>query len=224
MVPHLSSWYFSHVIAGAEAVSAEAGYDFLVIGVGSRAECSRLLDERLPPRAAHRRRGAGRTCRRATTRPNPSGRAASRSPRSAVYSPGYPSVRVDDFAVGVHGGAAPRRTRASTARVDHRAGRRPDELRGAAAASRRASSKGLADLGRQLDPSLVASGDFGIDGGQEAMALLLDHVEPPTAVFAHVRRDGLRCADGTRAVEAFDPASTCRSSASTTTSSPGWSH
>ena len=46
MVPHLSSWYFSHVIAGAEAVSAEAGYDFLVIGVGSRAECSRLLDER----------------------------------------------------------------------------------------------------------------------------------------------------------------------------------
>ena len=44
--------------------------------------------------------------------------------------------------------------------------------------------KGLADLGRQLDPSLVASGDFGIDGGQEAMALLLDHADPPTAVFA----------------------------------------
>jgi LacI family transcriptional regulator, repressor for deo operon, udp, cdd, tsx, nupC, and nupG len=30
----------------------------------------------------------------------------------------------------------------------------------------------------------VQSGNFGIDGGQEAMATLLDHRQPPTAVFA----------------------------------------
>jgi LacI family transcriptional regulator, repressor for deo operon, udp, cdd, tsx, nupC, and nupG len=30
----------------------------------------------------------------------------------------------------------------------------------------------------------VQSGNFGIDGGQEAMVTLLDHRRPPTAVFA----------------------------------------
>ena len=35
-----------------------------------------------------------------------------------------------------------------------------------------------------LDPTLVAGGNFSIDGGQEAMASLLDTAEPPTAVFA----------------------------------------
>jgi DNA-binding LacI/PurR family transcriptional regulator len=34
------------------------------------------------------------------------------------------------------------------------------------------------------DPALVVGGNFGIDGGQEAMARLLDLEDPPTAVFA----------------------------------------
>ena len=45
VVPHLASWYFSTVIAGAEAVCNESGYEFLVVGVGTIAECARLLDE-----------------------------------------------------------------------------------------------------------------------------------------------------------------------------------
>lgn len=45
VVPHLASWYFSTVIAGAEAVCNESGYEFLVVGVGTVAECDRLLDE-----------------------------------------------------------------------------------------------------------------------------------------------------------------------------------
>ena len=46
VVPHLASWYFSTVIAGAEAVCNELGYEFLVVGVGSLEDSTRLLDER----------------------------------------------------------------------------------------------------------------------------------------------------------------------------------
>ena len=43
---------------------------------------------------------------------------------------------------------------------------------------------GLAAAGLSHDTSLEVGGDFGIDGGQEAMSHLLDLDDPPTAVFA----------------------------------------
>ena len=43
---------------------------------------------------------------------------------------------------------------------------------------------GIEQAGLQHDPGLEVGGDFGIDGGQEAMAQLLDADDPPTAVFA----------------------------------------
>ncbi len=182
MVPHLSSWYFSHVIAGAEAVSAEAGYDFLVIGVGSRAECSRLLDERYHLE----RRTDGVVL---VNMPASDDEAASLRTRGVSlatvgsYTPGYPSVRVDDFAVGVM--AARHLVALGHRRLGLITGQGDDPMNFEVPQLRHAGFvKGLADLGRQLDPALVASGDFGIDGGQEAMAQLLDHAEPPTAVFA----------------------------------------
>jgi len=45
VVPHLSSWYFSTVIAGAEAVCSEAGYECLGLGVGTFEKCNQLLEE-----------------------------------------------------------------------------------------------------------------------------------------------------------------------------------
>ena len=42
----------------------------------------------------------------------------------------------------------------------------------------------LAAHGVHFNDGLLASGNFGIDGGQEAMAALLDHDVPPTAVFS----------------------------------------
>jgi LacI family transcriptional regulator, repressor for deo operon, udp, cdd, tsx, nupC, and nupG len=182
MVPHLSSWYFSHVIAGAEAVSAEAGYDFLVIGVGSRAECSRLLDERYHLE----RRTDGVVLVNMPASDDEAESLRSRGIALATvgsYSPGYPSVRVDDFAVGVM--AAQHLAALGHRRLGLITGQGDDPMNFEVPQLRHAGFvKGLADLGRQLDPSLVASGDFGIDGGQEAMALLLDHPDPPTAVFA----------------------------------------
>jgi DNA-binding LacI/PurR family transcriptional regulator len=42
----------------------------------------------------------------------------------------------------------------------------------------------LSQRGLALSDDFVASGNFSIDGGAEAMSLLLDHDEPPSAVFA----------------------------------------
>jgi DNA-binding LacI/PurR family transcriptional regulator len=43
---------------------------------------------------------------------------------------------------------------------------------------------GIEEAGLRHDPCLEVGGDFGIDGGQEAMSRLLDLDDPPTAVFA----------------------------------------
>jgi DNA-binding LacI/PurR family transcriptional regulator len=43
---------------------------------------------------------------------------------------------------------------------------------------------GLADAGLSFDPMMIEGGNFGLDGGHEAMSLLLERPSPPTAVFA----------------------------------------
>src|SRR5687768_18607967 len=43
-VPMLDVWYHSHVVAGVEAVCAEAGYDTVVVGIGAPQEGRRVLD------------------------------------------------------------------------------------------------------------------------------------------------------------------------------------
>ena len=45
-IPALNGWYFSTVVAGAEAVCNDAGYGFQVVGIASQADLDRLLDER----------------------------------------------------------------------------------------------------------------------------------------------------------------------------------
>ena len=197
MVPHLSSWYFSHVIAGAEAVSAEAGYDFLVIGVGSRAECSRLLDERYHLE----RRTDGVVLVNMPASDDEAESLRSRGIALATvgsYSPGYPSVRGRRLRRRRDGGAAPGSTGSSTPRADHRPGRRPDELRGATTAPRRLREgprrprttarpepRGERRLRHRWRP-----------GGDGAPAR---SPRPADRRVRHVRRDGLRCAHGTRA-------------------------
>ena len=44
-VPSLSGWYFSTVVAGAEAVCADAGLEFQVIAISSPTQRDRLLEE-----------------------------------------------------------------------------------------------------------------------------------------------------------------------------------
>ena len=182
VVPHLASWYFSTVIAGAEAVCNESGYEFLVVGVGTIDECGRLLDERY--RIERRTDGVILVNIQATD-----AQARSLHERGVALSTvgtrvaGSPSVFIDDEEVG-------RLAATTLAELGHRrigliSGLGEDPLNFEVPRRRtRGFLAGLADAGLSHDPLLEVGGDFGIDGGQEATAHLLDLDEPPTAIFA----------------------------------------
>ena len=182
VVPHLASWYFSTVIAGAEAVCNESGYEFLVVGVGTMAESNRLLGE--PYRIERRTDGVILVNIQATD-----DQARSLRERGVALSTvgtrveGSPSVCIDDVEVG-------RLAATTLAGLGHRRiglisglGENPLNFE---VPKRRAAGflAGIEQAGLQHDPGLEVGGDFGIDGGQEAMAQLLDADDPPTAVFA----------------------------------------
>lgn len=182
MVPHLASWYFSTVIAGAEAVCNESGYEFVVVGVGSSTECTRLLAD-----TTHLERRADGVI--IVNIPVTDEQDASLHERRIALSTvgvragGAPSVFVDDNAVG-HLAAT------TLAGLGHRriamlSGQDADPLNFAVPTRRAMGFRaGLADVGLTLPDDFVVGGNFGIDGGREAAVRLLDLPEPPTAVFA----------------------------------------
>ncbi len=201
VVPHLASWYFSTVIAGAEAVCTDSGYEFLVVGVGSQAECDRLL---------HQRYGLERRADGVVLVNIPATHEQAESLRSRGVSistigtrtADTPSVFIDDVAVG-HLGAT------TLADLAHRRiaiiGGVGDDPLDFEVPRRRAAGflTGLAARGIEFDARFDVGGNFDIDGGQEAMGALLDLEPAPTAVFAmsdemafgalmELRRRGLR--------------------------------
>jgi LacI family transcriptional regulator, repressor for deo operon, udp, cdd, tsx, nupC, and nupG len=182
VVPHLASWYFSTVVAGAEAVSNEAGYDFLVTSVGSLDECARILDDSY--RIERRTDGIVLVNIPATDE-----QARSLRERNVALSTvgtratGAPSVIVDDVAVGALAGR-------TLVELGHR---RIGLISGHGGAPlnfevpkrrQRGFAEALGDAELVLERDLVVDGNFNIDGSQEAMATLLDLPDPPTAVFA----------------------------------------
>jgi DNA-binding LacI/PurR family transcriptional regulator len=182
VVPHLSSWYFSTVIAGAEAVCAEAGYECLVLGVGTIADCDRLLDE--PFHLERRTDGIVLVNIPATEH-----QAASLRERGVVLStvgtqtPGHPAVLIDDVNAGHI--AAQHLIGLGHRRLGLISGQSDDPMNFAVPRKRREGFRSaLEHAGIAFDETLVRSGNFGIDGGQEAMGALLDRSDPPTAVFA----------------------------------------
>jgi LacI family transcriptional regulator, repressor for deo operon, udp, cdd, tsx, nupC, and nupG len=182
VVPHLASWYFSTLIAGAEAVCNESGYEFLVVGVGNCAEGERLLHER----ARLERRADGVIL---VNIPTTNEQAASLRERGVSLATigtnvdGAPSVFIDDVEVGRLGA----RTLADLGhrRIGLIGGLGEDPLNFEVPKRRTAGFlAGLSECGIEFDERCEAGGNFGIDGGQEAMSALLDLDEPPTAVFA----------------------------------------
>jgi LacI family transcriptional regulator, repressor for deo operon, udp, cdd, tsx, nupC, and nupG len=182
LVPHLTSWYFSTVIAGAEAVCSEAGYECLVIGVGSIAGCNRLIDE--PGHLERRTDGVV-----LVNVPASVTQAESLRERGVALAtvgtrtPGHPSVSIDDVRTGRI--AVEHLVSLGHERIGLISGQSNDPMNFAVPQQRRTGFvDALSDAGLEFDPTLVESGNFGIDGGQEAMVTLLDHPRPPTAVFA----------------------------------------
>ena len=181
-VPMLNGWYFSQVMAGAEAVCAEAGYDMVVLGVSDATERRALLDNTT---SIHRRvdglvlvdirlaPGDLDTLDRHGLRVVTIGHSTDR----------FPSVGIDDVAVG---------DLATTHLVGlgHRRigliGGQPEDPHGFHVPNlrRQGYEQALARVGVDIDPRLVVGGNFSVEGGRDAMAALLDGADPPTAVFA----------------------------------------
>ncbi len=182
VVPHLSSWYFSTVIAGAEAVCAEAGYECLVLSVGTIAGCNQLLDE--PNHLERRTDGLA-----LVNIPASEAQAESLRRRDVALSTvgtrtrGHPAVLINDVSAGRM--ATEHLIELGHERIGLISGEHDDPMNFAVPLRRQEGfAAALADAGLEFDEALVRSGNFGIDGGQEAMAAMLDRPDPPTAVFA----------------------------------------
>ena len=179
-VPMLDGWYFSHVVAGAEAVFAEAGYDTIVVGLGAYGEGRRVLEAAGPIY----RRVDGLICVDAALNDDEFARLRSEG-MAMVYigpdGPGVPSLGIDDVEVG----------RLATSHLLGLGHRRIGMIHGqpedgSVAPYRRQQGFELAfkEAGMVPDPSLYAPGYFDIGGGYDALGMLLDQPDPPTAVFA----------------------------------------
>jgi DNA-binding LacI/PurR family transcriptional regulator len=181
-VPMLNTWYFSQVVAGAEAVCAEAGYDTIVAGVGhDRAERS-ILDGS----SALHRRVDGLILVDVSLFDTEL--EFHRSTGLALVSVGarqigFPSIGIDDVEVG----------RLAAQHLIDLGHRRIGLIHGATEdpfdfevplLRQQGFESAMRAAGIELDPALYAPGDFTVDGGARAAAQLLDSADPPTAIFA----------------------------------------
>ena len=179
-VPVLDSWYFTQVMAGAEAVLSGAGYDLLLFSVDTDERRQRLLSGPLLKRAD----GLILVDLRM-----PDDEVASLLASQievvavGIEIPGASAVVVDDHRIAFD-------VVTYLARLGHRRialieGLPDDPLRFQVPAERRRGySDALAAADLPEDTGLIAAGNFSVVGGREAMARLLDLPEPPTAVFA----------------------------------------
>ncbi len=182
VIPNLSGWYFSTVVAGAEAVCTEAGYDVLVVGIGSQKDLSRILSEQYHLE----RRTDGLVVIDVAVAPD---QADSITQRGVALTSvgsrtaGHPSVRIDNETVGRI--AADHLVELGHERLAIIGAQKDNPLSFDVPTLRhRGFIGGLASHGLAVDDVRLEGGNFGVDGGQEAMAALLDHPEPPTAVFS----------------------------------------
>lgn len=177
-VPLLDSWYFSKVMAGAEAVLGDAGYDVLIFAIDSDDRRRRVLGGPLVKRVD----GLILVDMRI---PDDELAALRAVPLVSIgfEFEGSSSVMVDDPTLAHW---------AVTHLLDlgHRGiglvgGLTDDPLRFAVPAQRQQGYRqALTDAGVALRPELEVHGNFSIEGGAEAAAMLLDLDDPPTAIFA----------------------------------------
>lgn len=181
-IPSLIGWYFSTVVAGAEAVCADAGLEFQVIAVSSPAQRDRLLDEsqRLE------RRTDALILVDVTIEPEQVASLERRGVGLATIGSnvvGHPSVCLDDELVGQM--AADHLVGLGHRRLGVIGGRPDGPMSFDVADARwRGFRRPLEGAGIHLGDDAPHDGNFTLDGGYEAAAAMLDAPEPPTAIFA----------------------------------------
>ena len=181
-VPMLNGWYFSQVVAGAEAVCTEAGYDLIVLGVTGDAVRRTLLDSNA---SIHRRVDGLVVVDIALTDADVATLADSglRVVTVGGSTDRFPSVGIDDVAVGDI--ATSHLVALGHRRIALVAGQPEDALHFHVPNLRRQGYvRALRRAGLVPEPRLEVGGDFSVIGGRDAMAALLELDDPPTAVFA----------------------------------------
>jgi LacI family repressor for deo operon, udp, cdd, tsx, nupC, and nupG len=181
-VPLLDGWYFSHVVAGVEAVFAEAGYDTIIVGIGAQGEGRHVLEVAGPIY----RRVDGLICVDVSLTDDEISRL--HNERMEIVYVGHdndaiPCLGIDDVEVG----------RLATQHLIDLGHRRigmingqADDVLGFVVPHKRQQGYERAhrDAALTPDPSLYLPGYFTIEGGYQALNTLLDRDDPPTAVFS----------------------------------------
>jgi DNA-binding LacI/PurR family transcriptional regulator len=179
-VPVIDGWYFSRVIAGAEAVLADAGYDLLVFAVDGDAARRRVLAGPLVKRAdglivvdLHVPADDYEQLARSGVRVVSIG----------VETDQAHCVHVDDRRIGAM--ATRHLLDLGHERIGLIGGLVDDPMRFPVPVLRRLGYRSALDEhGVPNRPEYEVSGNFSMAGGTEAMTQLLALSEPPTAVFA----------------------------------------
>lgn len=181
-VPMLNGWYFSHVVAGVEAVCAEAGYDTIVIGLGAKGPD---LGFNGGFEALHRR-ADGLIVVDVALAPDDVAAVRANGLELVSIGPaldGVPSVGIDDVEVGSL--AAAHLLDLGHRRIGLIRGEAHDVFEFVVPHLRQ---QGFEDeharRGLATDPELFADGSFTVQGGYEAADALLGRPEPPSAIFA----------------------------------------
>lgn len=182
IVPFVTRWFFSNLVAGSADVLREAGYDVLLYHLGSASERDRFFD-RMP---LARRVDGVLTCSMPLTEQHTLALRALDIPYVCIGSPllGRPSVSIDEVAAvqsAVH-----HLLHQGHERIAYLAGEPDDPGFGFISAPQRRAGFELAlsTAGLQADPRLSVSGRYGVQGGAAAMASLLAAPVLPTAVVA----------------------------------------
>jgi DNA-binding LacI/PurR family transcriptional regulator len=180
VVQLLNGWYSSHVVAGVEAVCAEAGYDTIVVGVG-RGSIDR--DVFSAADAIHRRVDAIIFVDVRVSSTELEDLAAQSLALVSVGHelPQITSVGINDVEVGRI--AARHLIELGHTRIGMING--PDEVPFVVPHQRQSGfEEALREAGIEPDPTLYVAGNFTVQDGADALHELMDRDHPPTAIFA----------------------------------------
>jgi DNA-binding LacI/PurR family transcriptional regulator len=188
VVPHLSRWFFTAVIEGAQRVLVHRGYDVTLYNLGGEGEERRRVFEQ---HLLRNRVDAVIAVALKLTEDEISRLLAIGKPVAGVGGPlpGASTVTIDDVNVGRT--ATDHLLSLGHRRIAHLGGRPEFDLEFHVPTSRRLGYEAaLLAAGIAPDPALSVAGDFTVPGGYEAARTLLDGAAAdggdlrPTAVFA----------------------------------------